>query len=353
MPRCLRSTFLMIGAACALLGQGHVATAGDTIEILPDWPVRGSRRTIVRGPTRAPAALRVPEAAKPLPPREAPPTTAPPRHVDEAVQVTTFRSAGDSRDLFAELTPSTAEVERASATESSLALPQAFSPEQEPSPSDIAASKQSSDELPIGSEFVANEPATGNGPAPSSPQDKTTPRLLSRGPTPPRPVAPQTKTAFFDASWSGLSSESVTTVGASLGVVIGAVLLLAYIWRRAAPRSAQPLPSDVMSVIGRFPLAGRQMAQLVKLGSKLVLVSITPEGVKPITEVTDPEEVTRILGLCEQNNPHSASAAFRDVFDQLIREPASSGFLGEETALIDRQKLADAYANTPGGRAYG
>ncbi|MEN1679810.1 MAG: flagellar biosynthetic protein FliO [Planctomycetota bacterium] len=150
----------------------------------------------------------------------------------------------------------------------------------------------------------------------------------------------------------GLDAENLTTAGAGLAVVIGLVLMLAWAYRRAAPRSARPLPDEVVTVLGRAPLAGKQVTQLVKVGNKLLLVALTPEGPKTLTEVTDPEEVTRLLGLCEQAHGSSATAAFQEVFDQIIREPAAPGFLGDEASLIDRRKLADAYANTPGGRAY-
>jgi len=158
---------------------------------------------------------------------------------------------------------------------------------------------------------------------------------------------------MLDFSWETISSDSMTTIGAALAVVVGLLLLLAWVWRRAAPRSSRPLPTDVVRVLGRAPLANRQVAQLMKVGNKLVLLCVTADGVEPLTEITDPEEVARLLGMCEQESPHSASTAFREVFDQLAREPATPGFLGDEAPLVDRQMLADAYANTPGGRAYG
>ena len=48
------------------------------------------------------------------------------------------------------------------------------------------------------------------------------------------------------------------------------------------------LPTDVVSVLGRVPLAARQLAELLRVGNKLVLVSLTPTGAQTLTEVTDP-----------------------------------------------------------------
>jgi flagellar biogenesis protein FliO len=90
------------------------------------------------------------------------------------------------------------------------------------------------------------------------------------------------------------------------------------------------LPADVVSVLGRVPLAARQSAQLLRVGNKLVLVSLSPGGVETITEVTDPAEVDRLAGLCQQSNPHSTTQAFEQTFQQLVQERAPNGFFGND-----------------------
>ena len=67
-----------------------------------------------------------------------------------------------------------------------------------------------------------------------------------------------------------------------------------------ASAGARHLPADVVSVLGRVPLAARQFAELLRVGNKLVLVSLTPTGAETLTEVTDPAEVDRLVGLCQQ-----------------------------------------------------
>jgi flagellar biogenesis protein FliO len=121
--------------------------------------------------------------------------------------------------------------------------------------------------------------------------------------------------------------KSIYTVISALAIVIGAFLLLACLVRRGGRNMGQSLPTEVVGVLGRVPLTARQFAQLLRVGNKLVLVSVTPNGAETITEVTDPLEVDRIVGLCQQSHPHSTSKAFEQVFRQLSREPASSGLL--------------------------
>jgi flagellar biogenesis protein FliO len=150
-----------------------------------------------------------------------------------------------------------------------------------------------------------------------------------------------------------LPADPIVTAGTALGVVLGIFVLAAWLMKRSLPASQRAVPEEVATVIGRVPLAGKQMAQLVKVGPKLVLVALNPDGAKPLTEITDPVEVQRLLALCQHRDRKGSSAAFEEIFSQLSSEPAPRGFLGDETPVIDRQRLADAYANTPGGRRRG
>lgn len=112
--------------------------------------------------------------------------------------------------------------------------------------------------------------------------------------------------------------------------VFGLFLLSIWLVKRAASKPASTLPEEVLSVLGRKQLAGREYAQLLHVGNKLVLVCVTSGGIKPITEVTDPVEVDRLLGICAPSSPESGSAAFRQVFDRLAGGTKSSDFLNNQ-----------------------
>jgi len=123
--------------------------------------------------------------------------------------------------------------------------------------------------------------------------------------------------------------ESLTTAGTGLAIVLGLFFVCIWLMRRSGPKPTTPLPKEAVAVLGRVPLAARNFAHLIQIGNKLVLVAITPEGVTPITEVTDPGEVDRLLGICLRKHKHSTSAEFHNVLKQLANEPAK-GFLGNE-----------------------
>jgi flagellar biogenesis protein FliO len=149
----------------------------------------------------------------------------------------------------------------------------------------------------------------------------------------------------------GVPMQSLYTIVSALAIVLGAFLLFAWAARRSARMSARrrQLPADVVSVLGRVPLAARQFAELLRVGNKLVLVSLTPTGAETLTEVTDPAEVDRLLGLCQQTGPYSTTKAFEQVFQQMSAESAPTGFLGNESLPPSLASPAGAYRAHRGG----
>jgi flagellar biogenesis protein FliO len=114
----------------------------------------------------------------------------------------------------------------------------------------------------------------------------------------------------------------------SLLVVVGLFLAVVWLLRRGLPPGAHLLPREVVEVLGRTPLAGRQQAHLLRIGNKLVLVSVTPGGADTLTEVTDPLEVDRLAGLCRAAQPQSSTDAFQRILQQFAREKPAPGFFG-------------------------
>jgi flagellar biogenesis protein FliO len=121
---------------------------------------------------------------------------------------------------------------------------------------------------------------------------------------------------------------SIVTLGGSLALVLGVFFLISWGVRRAAPAALLPLPGEVVEILGRAPLAGRQQMHLLRCGKKLLLVSVTPAGAETLTEITDPIEVDRLAGLCHQARSGSVSAAFRQVFQQLTQKDAPPARFG-------------------------
>ncbi len=105
----------------------------------------------------------------------------------------------------------------------------------------------------------------------------------------------------------------------SLALVIGGYLSLVWIGKRLQTNGTRGLPAEVIEVIGVARLDARHQLQLIRLGSKLLLVSSGPEGATNIGEITSPQEVDHLVSLCTRrgrgrtaptkNTPANASRA--------------------------------------------
>lgn len=125
-------------------------------------------------------------------------------------------------------------------------------------------------------------------------------------------TTPRTVREASSGGWSSMFFSLLVVVGLFLGTI--------WMIKRAMPAPAARLPREVVEVLGCAPLAGRQSAHLVRLGNKLLLVSVFPSGAETLTEITDPVEVDRIAGLCKAQQPNSATASFRSLLNQFGNE---------------------------------
>jgi flagellar biogenesis protein FliO len=122
--------------------------------------------------------------------------------------------------------------------------------------------------------------------------------------------------------------QAVSGVAGSLAIVLGLFVVVVWLSRRYTPAGQAKLPGEVVEMLGRAPLAARQQMQLVRLGSKLVLLNVTATGAEALAEVTDPAEVERLVALCRRGQPGSSSASFNQLLAEVGSEPAAPGFVG-------------------------
>jgi flagellar biogenesis protein FliO len=196
--------------------------------------------------------------------------------------------------------------------------------------------------------FVADQPAT---PLPQ-PESKSDPRRLA----PRRELRDEQSSVENDQSSTdvlsrfGLRAESIYSTVTALAFVLGLFFLGIWTLRRGGKNKPTSLPSSVVSVLGRVTLAPKHFAELLRVGNKLVLVSLTPDGPKPITEVTDPAEVDRLTGMCQQLDAKSSSHEFEKMFRELANDRTPGGFLGDEAPGISVPSDLAEFRARNGGR---
>lgn len=147
----------------------------------------------------------------------------------------------------------------------------------------------------------------------------------------------------------GDSLAPLATTAGSLVIVLLLFLSLVLIMRRGMGKRIDSLPKEVVEVLGRAPLVGRQHLHLLRVGNKMILVHATPMSVETVTEITEPTEVDRLAGLCFQKHSQSATANFQETLNRFGSDSASrrekSSARGVDLATLERmaKKPREAY----------
>jgi flagellar biogenesis protein FliO len=157
---------------------------------------------------------------------------------------------------------------------------------------------------------------------PTSSADK--PLLL-----PPRPG----DFSYEKSSGGSRTMGAIFSVTASLTIVVGLFMVVAWLMRRSLPRSTRRLPSEVIETLGRAPLSGRQQMHLLHFGNKLLLVSVSPTGVSTLAEITDAVEIDRLAALCGQADSPNPAKAIKQIFGQLAGDKARAAAITPRSAL--------------------
>ena len=116
-----------------------------------------------------------------------------------------------------------------------------------------------------------------------------------------RKIAPKS-TETHSSGWSlfgqSPSGYPAKKMAATIVLAISISLLAICLLRMKPGQRRGGLPDDVVSMLGQIPFGPNQRLQLVRLGSKLLLITSSQNGSHTLGEITDPEEVLQIESIC-------------------------------------------------------
>lgn len=171
----------------------------------------------------------------------------------------------------------------------------------------------------------------------------------------PRGTVPSAKSTS-DRSESARAAPSLWTAFASLALVVGVILAAARLWRKHGPAAGAGLPDDALEILGKRQLDRRHAIQMVRCGSRVLVLGVTEDGLRALTEITDPQEVDDLARICRrpESNPESGSlvALFRRSHNARVAadEPQFRGRVDE--VLAERFPQTPASSSTPGRPAH-
>lgn len=118
------------------------------------------------------------------------------------------------------------------------------------------------------------------------------------------------------ASKSTTPASSLWTTAVTLVIVLGCLAAVLVVLRRHGPPPIRPLPSDVVEILGRRVLEPRISLQLVRVGTRVLVLSVSPDGVRTLSEINDPIEINLLAGACRRGEASTLTSSFRNLFEQ-------------------------------------
>lgn len=126
----------------------------------------------------------------------------------------------------------------------------------------------------------------------------------------------------------------------ALGIVIGLIVAAKFGAKYLMGGNAPGRSNKTLQVVTRTTLGPRQQLMLIQVGRRLVLAAHTASNVSPLCEITDPAEVTEILGSIRSEKPDSISKAFSGLFKH--EEQKISAAAGKSATTVEDDQLAPA-----------
>lgn len=151
-------------------------------------------------------------------------------------------------------------------------------------------------------------------------------------------------------------APSPWTAFTSLAVVVGVILAAARLWRKHGPSIGGGLPADALEILGRRPLDRRTAIQIVRCGSRILILGVAEDGLRTLAEITDPAEVDDLLAICRRGESDQQSGP--GLLGLLRRAPArtptdESQYRGRiDEVLAERFPHSAPAAGTAGSPAH-
>jgi flagellar motor switch/type III secretory pathway protein FliN/flagellar biogenesis protein FliO len=85
------------------------------------------------------------------------------------------------------------------------------------------------------------------------------------------------------------------------------------------------LPNEAFEILGRQAIDPRTAVLVARTGSRLLLLSLSPQGLRTLAEITDPVEVDCVAGLCRATHrDQTLVETFRSMLQKPTRSKAAS-----------------------------
>ncbi len=148
------------------------------------------------------------------------------------------------------------------------------------------------------------------------------------------PLVPRSRAVPGDSDQAANPSASeisgpTITVASSLAVVLGLFAGTIWLVRRfgAGARGNRTVPNEAVEILGSSVIDARTKLSLIRVGTRVVVLAQTAQGVHAISEITDLDEANELIATCRGDSKRG----FAEQLKSIEREPHSPGFVGSST----------------------
>lgn len=144
---------------------------------------------------------------------------------------------------------------------------------------------------------------------PSADSDTSTPPIDSKPPAGAASPVPPTTSAFDEKAvgrgrGDGSTTRATTAADSftgsrmivALAVILGLIFALRFVVRRFVPSTVVSGASGAVRVLSRSAIGPRQHVVLLQVGRRVIVVGDSAGTIKPLGEITDPDEVATLVG---------------------------------------------------------
>jgi flagellar biogenesis protein FliO len=136
----------------------------------------------------------------------------------------------------------------------------------------------------------------------------------------------------------------------ALGVVIGLIFLLRFFIQKISGTSGRlSNNSELIEILARVTIAPRTVAIFMRINQRVVVATQTANGIQPLTELTDPEDVAWVLGRIQSQQSLSVTEGFNQVLRRFDREHENAEPLGAIDDPDNDEQYVDRTRNEMSG----
>jgi len=128
---------------------------------------------------------------------------------------------------------------------------------------------------------------------------------------PPVRLTPRSVAESTDAEEKpGRSTAPIGTVIFATALLAGAIWLLGRIIRRSGYAPGRTMPVDVLEVLGSRAIDRNQVIHLIRCGSRILVVGSSSEGLRTLSEISDPVEADLLAGACRHHRSATGNSSW-------------------------------------------